>query len=58
MSCLHSRVRRLIYFVPASHDESNDDVIWGQGISKHGVHHLPGTNHNYRAFEYRRNLPA
>mmetsp|Transcript_8147 Transcript_8147/g.9324 ORF Transcript_8147/g.9324 Transcript_8147/m.9324 type:complete len:419 (+) Transcript_8147:54-1310(+) len=54
MACLHSRVRRLVYFV--SKDPTgppNDGVIWGHGISKHGVHDLPGTNHNYRAFEYR-----
>jgi len=54
MACLHSRVRRLIYFVSKDlAGPPNDGVIWGHGISKHGVHDLPGTNHNYRAFEYR-----
>ena len=61
MACLHSRLRRLVYFVPESQDSPSSDrsadgdvVAWGRGISKHDVHHLPGTNHNFRAFEYRR----
>ena len=87
MACLHSRLRRLIYFVPSDetessssgsnsnsssndannnaddHDHGNNNsnsnrntgggTVWGRGISKHGVHRLKGTNHNYRAFEYR-----
>eukprot|EP00536_Pseudo-nitzschia_multiseries_P014460 jgi/Psemu1/214753/e_gw1.707.10.1 len=71
MACLHSRLRRLIYFVPSSEsssavaassmDSSNSNgntattsAVWCHGISRHGVHHLQGTNHNYRAFEYRK----
>mmetsp|Transcript_8043 Transcript_8043/g.23771 ORF Transcript_8043/g.23771 Transcript_8043/m.23771 type:complete len:207 (-) Transcript_8043:350-970(-) len=70
MACLHSRLRRLIYFVPSSDSSSAaaassmdasktncnptiTSAVWGLGISKQGVHHLQGTNHNYRAFEYR-----
>ena len=59
MACLHSRLRRLIYFIPSPKDESLDSnnwidpVAWGCGLSKHDVHNLAGTNHNYRAFEYR-----
>jgi tRNA-specific adenosine deaminase 3 len=49
MACLHSRLRRLIYFFP----NNRDGGVWGCGLSKHDVHHLSGTNHNYRAFEYR-----
>lgn len=59
MACLHSRLRRLTYFVssPANRKLDRNNVInpvaWGCGISKHDVHNLEGTNHNYRAFEYR-----
>lgn len=71
MACLHSRLRRLVYFVPdspSSHCSSGngslngesrisnsciDDVVWGNGISKHDIHNLSGANHNYRAFEFR-----
>lgn len=70
MACLHSRLRRLVYFVPDSQSTlcsldnksskggscvsniANDAVAWGRGLSKHDIHHLSGTNHNYRAFEY------
>lgn len=78
MACLHSRLRRLVYFAPhrdntgeensakkcnfhrsgiisKGRDTNNDSVgstVWSYGISKHCVHHLPGTNHNFRAFEY------
>jgi len=63
MACLHSRLRRLVYFVPSSKDgaesEKNiDTLVWGHGISKHDVHNLAGTNHNYRAFEYRQSSYA
>ena len=65
MACLHSRLRRLVYSVPKTQStsistghttqrkECGSRNIWGNGISKHDIHHLPGTNHNYRAFEYR-----
>ena len=76
MACLHSRLRRLVYFVPdiqstlCSTDNKsskggscvsnmdNDTVAWGHGLSKHDIHHLSGTNHNYRAFEYRQSSYA
>ena len=59
MACLHSRLRRLVYFVPSSKGgKSIDSVVWGRGISKHDVHNLAGTNHNYRAFEYRQSSYA
>lgn len=64
MACLHSRLRRLVYFVPSSKggsvdsDKSINSVVWGRGISKHDVHNLAGTNHNYRAFEYRQSSYA
>lgn len=54
MACLHSRLRRLVYFVPCPQSRKLDsDSAIGFGISKHDVHNLEGTNHNYRAFEYR-----
>jgi tRNA(Arg) A34 adenosine deaminase TadA len=76
MACLHSRLRRLVYFVPDSQSTlcslynkspkgesrvshiGNDAVAWGRGLSKHDIHHLSGTNHNYRAFEYRQSSYA
>lgn len=74
MACLHSRLRRLVYFVSddqsfhccSSHanpkkdsritNNGTDAVVWAHGLSKHDIHNLSGTNHNYRAFEYRRSF--
>ena len=71
MACLHSRIRRLIYFVPngqsslcsgggcspnektPNRNVDNKSDVWRHGISNHAIHQLAGTNHNYRAFEYR-----
>ena len=48
MSCLHSRLRRLIYCSKA--DPVN--AVLQRGCSKFYIHDLPGTNHRYRVFEY------
>jgi hypothetical protein len=61
MSCLHSRVRRLIYHHNSGgggHRNSNNTndkttrLCYPNGCSKHYIHDLPGTNHHYRVFEY------
>jgi tRNA-specific adenosine deaminase 3 len=48
MACVHSRLRRLIFL-----GENNGSGVWSQAFSKHRIHCLPGTNHKYRAFEYK-----
>jgi tRNA-specific adenosine deaminase 3 len=48
MACVHSRLRRIL-FVPTS----RDGTVWRHACSQHRIHCLPGTNHKYRAFEYR-----
>ncbi|KAL3921653.1 MAG: hypothetical protein SGILL_002635 [Bacillariaceae sp.] len=46
MSCLHSRLRRLVY---CGHVRG---AVLERGCSKYHIHDLPGTNHRYRVFEY------
>jgi len=48
MSCLHHRLRRLIYW----DGTENPNTVWRNGLSKHYIHSLPGTNHRYRSFQY------
>lgn len=48
MSCLHHRLRRLIYW----DGTENPNTVWRNGLSKHYIHSLPGTNHCYRSFQY------
>jgi tRNA-specific adenosine deaminase 3 len=52
MSSLHHRLGRVIYFSGGGGGESKARV-WRNGLSQHYIHCLPGTNHRYRAFEYR-----
>lgn len=62
MACVHSRLRRVVYCaVPLQSRKANNSqqssiaptrVVWHDGLSKHRVHSLPGTNHRFRAFEY------
>eukprot|EP00934_Nitzschia_sp_Nitz4_P008159 Nitzschia sp. Nitz4//scaffold49_size126201//63948//65132//NITZ4_003645-RA/size126201-processed-gene-0.142-mRNA-1//1//CDS//3329553158//8149//frame0 len=47
MSCLHSRVRRVVF-----PKESVSKQAWPDGLQKHRIHCLPGTNHRFRALEY------
>eukprot|EP00980_Cylindrotheca_fusiformis_P029926 scaffold24044_cov127-Cylindrotheca_fusiformis.AAC.2 len=49
MAGLHHRLRRVIY----SSQEENKSTVWRYGLSQHYIHCLPGTNHRYRAFEYK-----
>lgn len=49
MSGLHHRLRRVVYFA----GRQNKSSVWKNGLSRHCIHSLPGTNHRYRAFEYR-----
>lgn len=65
MACLHSRLRRLIYCRRNPDTASEDDGtrrlsnrVFPNGCSKHYIHNLPGTNHRYRVFEYRRSDTA
>jgi tRNA-specific adenosine deaminase 3 len=57
MSCLHSRLRRLVYCKASNNDATNQQpfhaAVWRNGCSRHFIHDLPGTNHRYRVFEYR-----
>jgi tRNA(Arg) A34 adenosine deaminase TadA len=52
MSSLHHRIGRVIYSSGGEGGESQCRV-WRNGLSQHYIHCLPGTNHRYRAFEYR-----
>ncbi|CAJ1961961.1 unnamed protein product [Cylindrotheca closterium] len=48
MSCLHHRLRRLVYW----DGTENPNTVWRNGLSRHYIHSLPGTNHRYRSFQY------
>lgn len=48
MSCLHHRLRRLIYW----DGTENPNTVWRHGLSQHYIHALPGTNHRYRSLQY------
>jgi tRNA-specific adenosine deaminase 3 len=52
MSCVHSRLRRLIFAEVETSSEPQGRVAWTKGCSHHYVHCLPGTNHKFRAFRY------
>ena len=53
MACVHSRLRRVIF--STRHQATG---VWNYGCSKHRIHCLPGTNHRYRAFEYKQETSA
>jgi len=50
MALVHSRFGRVIW---ASLTPDPPGSVLRQGISIHSIHCLPGTNHHFRAFEYR-----
>jgi tRNA(Arg) A34 adenosine deaminase TadA len=53
MSCVHSRFGRVVF--SRQHDTTREQegiVVWRNGLSRHAIHCLPGTNHHFRAFEY------
>jgi tRNA (adenine-N(1)-)-methyltransferase non-catalytic subunit len=53
MSCLHSRLRRLVYYNQGeAADANNGATILQRGCSKYHIHDLAGTNHRYRVFQY------
>jgi hypothetical protein len=64
MACLHSRLRRLIFF--RQRPDNSEGVlppavsraVFPNGCSKHFIHNLRGTNHRYRVFEYHRSGSA
>jgi hypothetical protein len=49
MAVVHSRFARVVW---ANLVPSPPRSVWQQGLSKHSIHCLPGTNHHFRAFEY------
>ena len=49
MALVHSRVRRLVF----GYSSSDNRQPWSRGLTEQHVHALPGTNHNYRAFQCR-----
>ena len=56
MSCVHSRLRRVIFFDAADNNDCSgeDKQVWRNGCSRHYIHCLPGTNHKFRSFQYQR----
>lgn len=52
MALVHSRVRRVIFLEPPSSTHTDRPYI--KGLTSQFVHHLPGTNHKFRAFACRR----
>ena len=54
MACVHSRCSRLIFCASGSPEPSHKRrSVWRNAHSIHGIHALPGTNHRFRALEYR-----
>jgi tRNA-specific adenosine deaminase 3 len=49
MACVHYRLRRLVYY---NNNKEDGCGVWRHACSRHSIHCLPGTNHQYRAFEY------
>jgi hypothetical protein len=51
MAMVHSRLGRVIWsnVVPCP-----TGSVWRHGLSRHTIHCLPGTNHHFRALEYKR----
>uniref|UniRef100_A0A7S2V9B5 Uncharacterized protein n=1 Tax=Entomoneis paludosa TaxID=265537 RepID=A0A7S2V9B5_9STRA len=51
MSLVHARVRRVIFLEPNDDsDNQKDGSPQVRGLTEKFVHHLPGTNHKFRAF--------
>lgn len=49
MACVHARLARLIF----CRQTNNNSDVWHGALTRHSIHCLPGTNHHYRALEYR-----
>jgi tRNA(Arg) A34 adenosine deaminase TadA len=52
MACVHSRLRLLVYYNNNNKEDGDGFGVWRHACSRHSIHCLPGTNHQYRAFEY------
>ena len=53
MSCLHSRLRRLVYCSQSQAVAANSArSVLQHGCSKYHIHDLPETNHRFRVFQY------
>jgi len=51
MSMVHARIRRLIFLDPNDNSDNQEDGSPRvRGLTEKYVHHLPGTNHKFRAF--------
>ena len=55
MALVHSRFGRVIWCTLTPPPPGN---VWQHGLSKHTIHCLPGTNHHFRAFEYKGGLAS